>query len=63
MTINELISQLQALVAEDEFRGDAVVTFGNDMEPVQGGIINRHRGTGLVVLNLAPTRLDRVGGF
>ena len=63
MTISELISQLQALVAEDEFRGDAAVTFGSDMEPVRGGIITRHRGTGLAVLNLAPTRLDRVGGF
>ncbi|HEX8223766.1 MAG TPA: hypothetical protein VF605_08130 [Allosphingosinicella sp.] len=63
MTINELILQLQALVAEDEFRGDAAVTFGSDMEPVLGGIITRHRGTGLVVLNLAPTKLHRVGGF
>jgi hypothetical protein len=33
------------------------------MEPVMGGIITRHRSTGLVVLNLAPTRLDRLGGF
>ena len=63
MTINELIRQLQALVAEDEFRGDAAVTFGSGMEPVLGGIITRHRGTGLVVLNLAPTKLDRVGGY
>lgn len=63
MTVNELIRQLQALVAEDEFRGDAAITFGSDMEPVLGGIITRHRGTGLVVLNLAPTKLDRVGGF
>ena len=63
MTVNELIRQLQALVAEDEFRGDAAVTFGSDMEPVLGGIIARNRGTGLVVLNLAPTKLDRVGGF
>ena len=63
MTVNELIRELQALVAEDEYRGEAAVTFGNDMEPVEGGIITRHRGTGLVVLNLAPTKLDRVGGF
>jgi hypothetical protein len=63
MTINELILQLQALVAEDQFRGEAAVTFGSDMEPVLGGIITRHRGTGLAVLNLAPTSLDRVGGF
>jgi hypothetical protein len=33
------------------------------MEPVLGGIITRHRGTGLAELNLAPTSLDRVGGF
>jgi hypothetical protein len=63
MTINELILQLQALVAEDEYRGDAAVTFGSDMEPVLGGIVTRHRGSGLVVLNLASTKLDRVGGF
>lgn len=63
MTLNNLIEQLQALVAEDEFRGDAAVTFGPEMAPVLGGILTRHRETGLVVLNLAPTRLDRVGGF
>ena len=63
MTINELIAQLQALVAEDAYRGDAAVTFGSDMEPVLGGIITRHRGTGFAVLNLAPTKLDRLGGF
>lgn len=63
MTINELIGELQALVADDQYRGDAVVTFGSNMEPVEGGIITRHRETGLAVLNLAPTKLDRVGGF
>ena len=63
MTIKELILQLQALVAEDQFRGDAAVTFGSDMEPVLGGVITRHRGTGLAVLSLAPTKLDRVGRF
>jgi hypothetical protein len=63
MTVSELIKALQALVEEDAFRGDAAVTFGSDMEPIQGGIITRHRGTGLVVLNLASTRLDHVGGF
>ena len=62
MTINELIKELQALVAEDEYRGHAAVTFGPDMEPVEGGIIARGPG-GLIVLNLAPTKLDRVGGF
>jgi hypothetical protein len=63
MTVNDLIRQLQVLVKEDPFRGDAAVTFGCDMEPVLGGIVTRHRGTGLVVLNLAPTKLDHVGGF
>ena len=63
MTVNQLIAALQALVADDVYRGDAAVTFGSAMDPVEGGIIARHRGTGLVVLNLAPTRLDRVGGF
>ena len=62
MTINELIHELQILVAADEYCGDAAVTFGNEMEPVEGGIIAKGRG-GPVVLNLAPARLDRVGGF
>ena len=62
MTINELIHRLQLLVAEDEHRGEAAVTFGNEMAPVDGGIIAKSR-SGLVVLNLAPTKLDRVGGF
>ena len=62
MTINELVKELRALVAEDDYRGDATVTFGTDMEPVEGGIIAKDPG-GLVVLNLAPTKLDRVGGF
>lgn len=63
MTVNDLIGHLQALVAGDAFRGEATITFGSDMEPVLGGILTRHRATGLVVVNLAPTRLDRVGGF
>ena len=63
MTIDQLIRQLQALVAADEARGNAAVTFGPEMEPVAGGILTRHRVSRLVVLNLAPTRLDRVGGF
>ena len=63
MTINERVRQLQAQVAEDEFRADAAVMFGSEMKPVLGGIITRHRGSGLVVLNLAPTMLDRVGAF
>lgn len=63
MTIDELIRELQALVAADKARGKAVVTFGPELEPVAGGILTRHRVSGLVVLNLAPTSLDRVGGF
>lgn len=62
MTISELVRELQALAAGDQCRGDAGVTFGSDMEPVLGGIITRHRGTGLVVLNLAPVKLDRMAG-
>lgn len=63
MTINELMHELQALVAEDEYRGDATVTYGSDNEPVEGGIIARKGNAGLVVLNLAPIKLDQVGGF
>jgi hypothetical protein len=62
MTIIELVRKLQALVAEDEYLGDAAVTFGTDMEPVEGGVIAKGSG-GLLVLNLAPTKLDQVGGF
>lgn len=63
MTINELIRELQALVAEDEDRGEASVTYGNDNERVEGGIMLREGSTGLIVLNLAPIRLNQVGGF
>jgi hypothetical protein len=61
MTVNALIDRLQALVAEDEFRRDMQVTFGERMEPVEGGIVGRREG--LAVLNLAPCKLDRVGAF
>ena len=63
MTINDLIEALQALVADDEHRGEGTVTYGSDNEPVAGGILARDAKTGLLVLNLAPVRLDRVGGF
>lgn len=63
MTINELIKQLQALVADDEYRGEATVTYGSDNEPVEGGIMARDGSRGLIVLNLAPIKLDEVGGF
>lgn len=63
MTINELINALQALVAEDEYRGEATVTYGSNNESVAGGIMAREASTGLIVLNLAPIRLDQVGGF
>lgn len=61
MTVNELIDRLQALVVEDGYRRDMEVFFGERMEPVEGGIVG-NRG-GLAVLNLAPVKLDRVGGF
>jgi hypothetical protein len=61
MTVNELIDRLQGLVAEDCYRLDMEVYFGERMEPVEGGIVGNR--SGLAVLNLAPVRLDRVGGF
>ncbi|MBX3562634.1 MAG: hypothetical protein KF780_12590 [Sphingomonas sp.] len=61
MTLGRLIERLQALVAEDEHRADMEVFFGERMDPVEGGIVG-HRD-GLAILNLAPVRLDRVGGF
>ena len=63
MTINQLIREIQALVAEVEHRGEATVTYGRDHEPVEGGIMAREGSTGLIVLNLAPIKLDQVGGF
>ena len=61
MTVKELIDRLQAQVAEGGSRVDMEVCFGERMEPVEGGIVG-NRG-GLAVLNLAPVKLDRVGGF
>ena len=37
------------------------VTFGPAMEPVEGGIVAY--GEDRTVLNLAPVRLDKIGGF
>lgn len=61
MTIAELIEALSALVKDDPRRADIVVTFGPAMEPIAGGIVTT--GQGREVLNLAPIRLDKVGGF
>jgi len=61
MTIGNQIAVLSALVADDPRRADSPVTFGPAMEPVEGGIIGRRDGRD--VLNLAPVRLDKVGGF
>ena len=61
MTVKDLIDRLQGLVADDRYRLDMEVFFGERMEPVEGGIVG-NRG-GLAVLNLAPVKLDRVGGF
>lgn len=61
MTVGELIDRLQSLVAEDSYRLEMQVCFGEGLEPVEGGIVGR-RG-GLAVLNLAPVKLDRAGGF
>lgn len=63
MTIKELHDHLTALMAEDEYRADATVTFGQAFEPVEGGIIAKHKTNGLAVLNLAPIALDKMGGF
>lgn len=63
MTISELRAALAALVKNDPYRGDATVTFGQGFEPVEGGIIAKSTVTNLVVLNLAPISLDKMGGF
>ena len=61
MTVGELIDRLQSLVAEDSYRLEMQVCFGEGLEPVEGGIVGNRDG--LAVLNLAPVKLDRVGGF
>jgi len=62
MKLRELRTALDRLVAEDNFRDDAEVYFGPNMEPVEGGKFGKGPG-GLTVLNLAPIKLDKVGGF
>lgn len=62
MKIKELIAALQAVVAADEYRADAEVTFGQDIQLVEGGSMVKNR-FGLAVLNLAPIKLNEVGGF
>lgn len=63
LTLKTLIAKLTKLIAEDEYRADMRITFGEDMAPVCGGIITRNAKTGLTVLNLAPISLDKIGGF
>lgn len=52
MKLRDLIDALQDLLEMDEFRADAEVTYGPNMEPVEGGLIGKRDG--VVVVNLAP---------
>lgn len=61
MTVSALIEALRALDAEEDCRGDMQICFGDRKEPDEGGIVGNRAG--LAVLNFAPLRLDRVGGF
>jgi hypothetical protein len=61
VTIQHLIDSLAWLVEDDPWRADMSVTFGPDFTPAKDGLIGRKDG--LAVLNLAPARLDKVGGF
>lgn len=61
MTILQLSDALARLIETDPWRADMAVTFGPDFDPVEGGLIGRKDG--LAVLNLAPVRLDEIGGF
>jgi hypothetical protein len=63
MTVQELIDALTAQVEADPYRKDAAVTFGENREPVEGGLFGRNPEKQLVELNLAPLKLDRIGGF
>jgi hypothetical protein len=66
MKLRELKEQIDRLLAEDEYRSEANVVFGpeeGDHIAIEGGIIGAQTGTGLIVLILAPIKLDKVGGF
>lgn len=62
LTIAQLILQLNRLVKEDKYRKEMYVSFGADIAPVAGGII-RKDSKGIAILNLAPIKLDKTGGF
>ncbi len=62
MTIKELQDALAAIVARDAYAADMQVRFGPNMGHVDGGIIAKD-ATGLVILSLAPIKLDQMGGF
>ena len=62
MTIDELWNALDAIVKADPYAIDMQVRFGPEMHHVHGGIITKDANK-LVVLSLAPMKLDKVGGF
>lgn len=61
LTLSELLDQLCEIIRAEPALCDAPVTFGPDATPVCGGIAQRRGGR--PILNLAPMRLDQVGGF
>lgn len=64
LTLQELSDRLLELIQADPANRLAPVTFGGQDEPVAGGIIGvRKNDPTKRVLNLAPVKLDQVGGF
>jgi len=60
MTLDALHAALTRLLEHEPDLGKAIVTY-DDMRPVEGGILLRKDGA--AILNLAPVKLDLVGGF
>ncbi len=60
MTLEALHTALGRLLERDPDLGRAHVAY-DDMRPVEGGILLRKDGA--AILNLAPIKLDQVGGF
>lgn len=62
MTIEELRAALDRVVAADPHAKNMQVRFGPQMHPINGGIVTKDVSK-LVVLSLAPIKLDQVGGI
>lgn len=63
MTIQELCAQLSLAMRTVPEAAHMQITFGQDRQPVAGGIYGHNPSNGQPELNLSPVALDQVGGF